>query len=91
MPYISVQFSALFADFLDIIFQLLYFFLFWLISVTWGILVPQLGIESLPPALKVQSPNHWTIREAPNPCLFNLLFYFRSIIYMYKLPWWLRW
>ena len=31
----------------------------------YGILVPQLGIESIPPELEVQSLNHWTAREVP--------------------------
>ena len=57
---------------------LVFFSFLWLLSVTCGILVPQLGIEPLPPALEGQSPNHWTLREAPNPCLFDLLFYFIS-------------
>ena len=29
------------------------------------ILVPQLGIERLPPAMEVQTPNHWTNRKFP--------------------------
>ena len=33
-----------------------------------GILVPQLGIEPVPPALGVQSLNHWT-REGKSLCL----------------------
>ena len=28
-----------------------------------GILVPQPGIESMPPAVEAQSLNHWTTRE----------------------------
>ena len=30
-----------------------------------GVLAPQPGIEPVPPALEVQSPNHWTSREVP--------------------------
>ena len=30
-----------------------------------GILVPQPGIEPLPPAVEAQSFNHWTAREVP--------------------------
>ena len=35
---------------------------------TWhtGILVPQPGIERLPPAVEARSPNHWTAREFPS-------------------------
>ena len=29
-----------------------------------GILVPQPGIEPVPPAVEVRSPNHWTARES---------------------------
>ena len=31
----------------------------------YGILVPYLGIEPVPPAVKAQSLNHWTMREVP--------------------------
>ena len=30
-----------------------------------GILVPQPGIQLMPPELEAQSPNHWTTREVP--------------------------
>ena len=30
-----------------------------------GILVPQPGMEPMPPAVEARSPNHWTAREAP--------------------------
>ena len=30
-----------------------------------GILVPQLGMESMPPAVEAWSLNHWTAREVP--------------------------
>ena len=30
-----------------------------------GILVPQPGIEPVPPAVESWSPNHWTARELP--------------------------
>ena len=36
-----------------------------------GILVPPLGIEPMPPAVEVESPNRWTTREVPMPCLFS--------------------
>ena len=29
------------------------------------IVVPQLGIEPMPPAVEAWSPNHWTAREFP--------------------------
>ena len=31
-----------------------------------GILVPQPGIEPMPPALEAQSLNHWSAREVPH-------------------------
>ena len=43
-------------------------FLFWFFGhEACGILVPQPGIKPAPPALEVQSPNHWTAREVPFP------------------------
>ena len=40
--------------------------LFWApCSVACGILVPQSGIEPLPPTLEAQSLNHWITTEAP--------------------------
>ena len=40
----------------------LFFFFFWLLCMVGGILVPQSGIRSTPPAVEVQSLNHWTTR-----------------------------
>ena len=41
--------------------------LFWApCSVACGVLVPQSGIEPLPPTLGAQSLNHWITREAPS-------------------------
>ena len=31
----------------------------------YGILVPQPGIEPVPPALEAQRVNHWTTRDVP--------------------------
>ena len=39
------------------------FCFFWPYHTAGGILVPQPGIKTAPPALEVQSLNHWTIRE----------------------------
>ena len=38
---------------------LLYLFM----TAAYGILVPQLGIRPVPPAVSAWSPNHWTARE----------------------------
>ena len=43
-----------------------FFFFFWLHSVACGILVPRQGNEPVPPAVEVQSLNHWTAREVPS-------------------------
>ena len=39
------------------------FFFFWPGHMSYGILVPQPGIESRSPAVEVWSSNHWTTRE----------------------------
>ena len=31
----------------------------------YGILVPQSGMEPIPPTVEAQSPNYWTARELP--------------------------
>ena len=41
------------------------FFFFWPRCAACGILVPQPGIEPVPPAVEVWSPDHWTTREVP--------------------------
>ena len=40
------------------------FVCFWPHHEAYGILVPQLGIEPVPPAVEARSLNHWTAREA---------------------------
>ena len=42
----------------------------------WGgwVLVPWSGIKSVPPALGVQSLNHWTVREVPMNAIFMWIF-----------------
>ena len=39
-------------------------------STAWGILVPQPGIEPVPPAVEAQSLNHWIAREFPMLLIF---------------------
>ena len=41
------------------------FFFFFLCHPACGILVPQPGMEPVPLAGEVQSPNHWTASEFP--------------------------
>ena len=41
------------------------FFFFWLLRVTCRILVLWPGIEHMPPAVEMQSPNQWTTKEVP--------------------------
>ena len=38
---------------------------------SFGILVPQLGIEPGPPAVEAWNPNHWTAREFPSTLLLK--------------------
>ena len=45
------------------------FYLFWPCCAACGIFVPQLGIQSVPPAVEAGSLNHWTTREFP-PLIF---------------------
>ena len=44
---------------------------FWPRHAAFGILVPWQGIEHMPPAVKVQSLNHWTAREIPDSFINN--------------------
>ena len=44
-------------------------FSFWLSPEALGILVPQLGIKPMPPAVDTQRPSQWTVRD---PDLFWL-------------------
>ena len=41
------------------------FFFFFGCAAACRILVPQPGIEPVPPAVEAWSPNHWTTREVP--------------------------
>ena len=41
------------------------FFFLALCAVACGILVPQPGIERMPPAVEVRNFNNWTLREVP--------------------------
>ena len=52
-----------------------FFFFFWLYCSAYGILVSQPRIESVPPAIKAWSPNHWTTTEFQNcSSLVSLLY-----------------
>ena len=48
------------------------FLFFWLHHVACGILVPQPGIEPMPPALEEWSLNHWTAQEVPKAFHFQI-------------------
>ena len=37
-----------------------------------GVLVSQLGMELVPPAVEAWSPNHWTTREVPTLMFYNI-------------------
>ena len=51
----------------------------WLQCARCNILVPWPGIESMPPAVQVQSPNHGTIRGFPHVRIFNPSVQFSSV------------
>ena len=51
-----------------------FFFFFWSHCTVCGILVPQSGIEPLPPALEAWSLNHWTVRKVPILELYDMNF-----------------
>ena len=43
-----------------------------------GILVPQPGVEPMPPKVEAWSLSHWTAREVPvNVCFNERVFYFQ--------------
>ena len=44
---------------------LLFSFFFWLCCMACGILVPQPGIEPMPPAVEDQGLSHWLARKDP--------------------------
>ena len=48
-----------------------FFFFFRPFCTAHGILVPQPGIEPAPPAVEVQSLNHWTTSEVSGPYFLN--------------------
>ena len=48
-----------------LLFNFFFFLIFWPYRAACGILVPQPGIEPMPPPVEAQSLNHWTAREAP--------------------------
>ena len=50
----------------------LFYFSFWPCHTACRILVPQSGIEPVPPAVETQSLNHWTTREFSSLKLFEL-------------------
>ena len=51
------------------------FTFFWLCHAVYGVLVPWLGIEPRPLALRAWNPNHWNAREVPKENLiYNLVF-----------------
>ena len=50
----------------------LFIYLFTFGHAARGILAPKPGIEPVPLAVGVQSPNHWTTREFPMPGYFLL-------------------
>ena len=54
-----------------LIFILFFIYFFCLHREACGILVPRLGIEPWPSAVKARSPNHCTARELPDNAYFH--------------------
>ena len=52
-------------------------------------IVPQPASEPVPPAVEMQSPNHWTARELP-PLVF-LFFLSKFIYFILFIYFWLCW
>ena len=65
--------SAYGAFFLFVCFNCLFEF-YWSCCMTCGILVPGLGMETMPPTSEAWNCNHWTTREIP-----KFLFYFSEV------------
>ena len=59
-----------------------FFLIFWPHQVACGILVPQPGIEPVPPAVEAQSLNHRTAREVPVSCILNVFVFFHFPLMM---------
>ena len=62
--------------------------MFWPHCAACGILVPQPGIEPVPPAVEAWSPNHWTAREVhiylpTYLSIYHLSIYISISIYIY--------
>ena len=54
----------------------IYLFIYGHACMSCRILVPPPGIEPVPPAVEVLSPNHWTAREFPQVPFFFPFFFF---------------
>ena len=68
------------------IFDSFIFNLFWPCCTACGILVPQPGIELVPPAAEAQSPSHWTTRKFLDLSLFILLIHVLSFCFPGQSP-----
>ena len=51
------------------------FIVFWPCCMVNGILVPQSGMESMPPAVQTWSLDHWTANEVPGLITGSLYFF----------------
>ena len=67
LDYMNVYISLYGGDFIYLL-TYLAIYLFWPHHVGCGILVPQPGIKSMPPAVGAWSLNHWTTRTSPQRC-----------------------
>ena len=62
---------TIFKAFIEFVTVLLLFYRGFFGHEACGILAPGPGIKPVPPALEVQSLNHWTSREVPSSIFFN--------------------
>ena len=53
------------------IYKCYFFFFFWPCCAACGIIIPWPGIEPMPPAMAMQSLNHWTAREVPERAIIS--------------------
>ena len=51
--------------------HIIYMIYFLLHHTAYGILAHQVEIKLVPPAVEVQSPNHWTTKEFPGKSIFD--------------------
>ena len=77
-PYSNSTFN-----FFIFIFKILFIYLFWLHRVAFRILIPQPGIEPVPPAVEGRRLNHWTPREVPRLTFYLFIYSLLCVGFLY--------